>query len=404
MVNPGWMVVYGREAQSEDSPTLAPVTPNEEVATEEIEIQSNQTRPPARFTEATLLSAMEGAGKLIEDDELREAMGAKGLGTPATRASIIEGLILEKYLLRNGRELQPTAKAFSLITLLRGLAIPELCSPELTGDWEFKLKQMERGQLKRSEFMRQIEEMTRHIVERTKQHESDTVPGDFGELRTPCPKCGGVIKENYKKFQCQKCDFSMWKIVAGRQFEIPEAEELIGKKTIGPLQGFRSRMGRPFAAMVRLSDEGKPEFDFGQNEKDAEPGEEPDFSGQEPLGKCPQCGGRVFEHGMSYLCEHGVTGARSCKFRSGKVILQRSIERAQMVRLLETGKTELLHKFISKKGRPFSAFLVVGKDGKVGFEFAPREAKKKKTKSVVSRAPSSDAGKSEGDSGVESQS
>jgi DNA topoisomerase-3 len=163
-------------------------------------------------------------------------------------------------------------------------------------------------------------------------------------------------------------------------------------------------MGRPFAAMVRLSDEGKPEFDFGQNEKDAEPGEEPDFSGQEPLGKCPQCGGRVFEHGMSYLCEHGVTGARSCKFRSGKVILQRSIERAQMVRLLETGKTELLHKFISKKGRPFSAFLVVGKDGKVGFEFAPREAKKKKTKSVVSRAPSSDAGKSEGDSGVESQS
>ncbi|HVR36404.1 MAG TPA: DNA topoisomerase III [Methylomirabilota bacterium] len=404
MVNPGWMVVYGREARSEDTPTLAPVTPNERVATEEIEIQSNQTRPPARFTEATLLSAMEGAGKLIEDDELREAMGAKGLGTPATRASIIEGLILEKYLLRNGRELQPTAKAFSLITLLRGLAIPELCSPELTGDWEFKLKQMERGQLKRSEFMRQIEEMTRHIVERTKQHESDTVPGDFGELRTPCPKCGGEIKENYKKFQCQKCDFSLWKIVAGRQFEIPEAEELIEKKTVGPLQGFRSKMGRPFAAMVRLSDEGKPEFDFGRNDQDAEPGEEPDFSGQEPLGKCPQCGGRVFEHGMSYLCEHGVTGTRSCKFRSGKIILQRPIERAQMARLLETGRTELLHKFISKKGRPFSAFLVVGKEGKVGFEFAPREAKKKKTKSVVSRATSRDAEESEDDSGVESQS
>ena len=92
---------------------------------------------------------MEGAGKLVEDEELREAMSAKGLGTPATRAAIIEGLIYESYVLRAGRDLQPTAKAFSLITLLRGLGIPELCLPELTGDWEFQLKQMERGQLKR---------------------------------------------------------------------------------------------------------------------------------------------------------------------------------------------------------------------------------------------------------------
>ena len=248
-------------------------------------------KPPARFTEATLLTAMEGAGKLVEDEELREAMSAKGLGTPATRAAIIEGLIYEKYVHRNGRELQPTAKAFSLITLLRGLGVPQLFSPELTGDWEFKLKLMERGQLQREVFMDQIAEMTRDIVYRAKVYESDTVPGDFTTLKVPCPKCGGVIKENYKKFQCQSCDFALWKIAAGRQFELEEIEELISKRVVGPLQGFRSKMGRPFAAIIKLTPEFKPEFDFGQNTADANGVvAEVDFTGQESVGPCPKCG------------------------------------------------------------------------------------------------------------------
>jgi DNA topoisomerase III len=380
MVNPGWLAVYGREAQSDETPNLVPIQAGEQVKTLEVELASKQTQPPARFNEASLLTAMEGAGKLIDDEELREAMSAKGLGTPATRASIIEGLIYEKYVQRNGRELQATAKAVSLIALLRGLGIPELCSPELTGDWEFKLKQMERGQLKRAEFMKQIEDMTRHIVEKTRQHESDTVPGDFGELKVPCPKCGSVIKENYKKFQCQgkDCDFALWKIVAGRQLEIHEAEELITHRTVGPLQGFRSKMGKPFAAVIRMNAEWKPEFDFGKGEGGSgDSSEEIDFSGQETLGKCPKCGSRVFEAPMAYVCEKAVGKERTCDFRSGKIILQRAIERAQMVKLLETGKTELLHKFISRKGRPFSAYLVAGKEGKVGFEFAEREPRSK---------------------------
>ena len=183
MVNPGWMAVYGRDVQTDDTPTLAAVQSGETVKTENVEVQANQTKPPPRFSEATLLSAMESAGKLIEDEELREAMSEKGLGTPATRASIIEGLIYEKYVLRTGRELQPTAKAFSLITLLKGLDIPELCSPELTGDWEFQLREMSRGKLKRADFMKEIAKMTRDIVNKAKQHESDTVPGDFGTLK-----------------------------------------------------------------------------------------------------------------------------------------------------------------------------------------------------------------------------
>jgi DNA topoisomerase III len=382
MVNAGWMAVYGREVQTDDTPSLAPVQPNESVQTTNVEVIANQTKPPPRFSEATLLSAMEGAGKLVDDEELREAMSAKGLGTPATRASIIEGLIYEKYVNRLGRELEPTAKAFSLITLLRGLGIPELSSPELTGDWEFKLRQMERGQLKRTDFMKEIADMTRHIVERAKGHESDTVPGDFSTLKVPCPKCGGVIKENYKKFQCQNpnCDFALWKITASRQFETQEMEELITKRTIGPLQGFRSKLGRPFAAMVKLTPEFKLEFDFGQNDKRTDGGgEEVDFTGKEPVGKCPKCGARVFENGMNYVCEKAVGPVRTCDFRSGAIILQQPIDKTQISRLLSTGKTELLPKFISKKtGRPFKAFLALGKDGKITFEFEPRAPRSKK--------------------------
>jgi DNA topoisomerase-3 len=301
-------------------------------------------------------------------------MKERGLGTPATRAVIIEKLIAEEYVIRNARELQPTPKAFSLMTLLRGLEIPELTSPELTGDWEYKLKEMEQGKLSRDKFMQGIAEMTRHIVERAKAHESDTVPGNYATLKTPCPKCGGVIKENYKKFQCQSCDFALWRILSGRQFEPAEIEDLILKRQIGPLQGFRSRLGKPFAAIIKLMPDFKLEFDFGQ-QQDGE-GEAVDFSGQDPLGPCPKCAGGVYAHGMAYICENAVGNPRSCDFRSGKIILQRPIEPEQMKKLLSEGKTDLLHRFISKKGRPFSAYLVRGSDGKVGFEFAPRATAK----------------------------
>jgi len=385
MVKAGWMEVYGKEAQSEDSPTLAPVQPNEEVKTLNIEVQANVTKPPPRYSEATLLSAMEGAGKLVEDEELREAMSEKGLGTPATRATIIEGLIWEKYIVRNGRELQPTAKAFSLMALLNGLGIPELTSPELTGEWEFKLNQMSRGKLKRSDFMREIADATREIVAKAKSHESDTIPGDFGTLKTPCPKCGGEIHENYKKFQCQKCDYALWKIVAGRQLEIPEVEELISKGQVGPLQGFRSAKGFPFAAIIKMGADFKPEFDFGNDKKENGEAAAPmDFTGKEPLGKCPKCGGKVFDAGMNYICENAAGADKKCSFKTGKIILQQEISPEQVKKLLAEGKTDLLKGFVSKRnGRKFEAFLVV-KDGGTAFEFAPREKKGKagaKTKS-----------------------
>jgi len=378
MLNAGWLAVYGKEAaESGDTPSLVPVKPDETVKTGKIEVEADVTKPPARYSEATLLGAMEGAGKLIDDEELREAMSDKGLGTPATRATIIEGLIWEKYVLRIGRELQPTAKAFSIITLLRGLEIPQLSSPELTGEWEFKLNLMARGKMRRDEFMKEIADATRDIVAKAKSHESDTVPGDYGKLNVPCPKCGGEILENYKKFQCQKCDFSLWKIVTGRQLEISEVEELISKGVVGPLQGFRSKQGFPFAAIIKMGAEFKPEFDFGNDQnKDGEASAPVDFTGKDPLGKCPKCGARVFDAGMNYLCEKATGADKTCDFRTGKIILQQEIAPEQIRKLLAEGKTDLMVKFISKKNnRAFKAFLSIGKDGKIGFEFPPREAK-----------------------------
>ncbi|WP_374343153.1 DNA topoisomerase III [Azonexus sp.] len=378
LVNPGWLAVHGKEGQSGDEGNLVAVDKDEKVKTEEVTVKASETKPPPRYSEATLLSAMEGAGKMVDDEELKAAMAGRGLGTPATRAQIIENLIGEQYMLREGRELIPTAKAFSLMTLLNGLGINELTQPELTGDWEWKLGRIEKGEFTRDEFMREIAEMTRHMVERAKSYEADTIPGDFGVLSAPCPKCGGQIRETYKKFQCGSCDYALWKIVAGRQYEPAEIETLLTEKHVGPLTGFRNKMGRSFAAAIKLNDDFLPEFDFGQDRAGDDADAEPvDFSGQDSLGKCPKCSAGVYDHGTSYVCEKSVGPGKTCDFRSGKIILQQPVDPAQMRKMLETGKTELLKEFVSNRTkRKFSAYLVV-QDGKVGFEFEKKAPAKK---------------------------
>jgi DNA topoisomerase-3 len=311
LVKPGWLAIYGKEAQDEtkdgddkSGAMLVPVQPGEKVLTETVNAKGLQTRPPARYSEATLLGAMEGAGKTIEDDELRAAMHEKGLGTPATRSSIIEGLIVEKYMLREGRELIPTAKAFQLMTLLRGLGVEELSKAELTGEWEYKLAQMEHGKLSRSSFMAEIAAMTERMVKKAKEYDRDTIPGDYATLAAPCPNCGGVVKENYRRYTCtgkpgasEPCGFSFGKTPAGRTFEVAEVEQFLRDKKIGPLEGFRSKAGWPFTAemVIKFDDETKNyklEFDFGDDKKGEESGELIDFSGQESLGACPKCGAR----------------------------------------------------------------------------------------------------------------
>ena len=396
LVKPGWLAVYGKEAAEEgDDAHLVPVEPGESVPNEDIAVSAHKTKPPARYTEATLLSAMEGAGKLIDDEELKAAMQEKGLGTPATRAAIIEGLLTEKYMLREGRELIPTAKAFQLMTLLRGLGVVELTKPELTGNWEHQLSEMEKGRLSREAFMAEIAAMTQRVVQKAKEYDRDTIPGDYATLKTPCPNCGGVVKENYRRFTCvgrdagaegqgEGCGFSMTKIPAGRSFELDEVETLLSTHKLGPLEGFRSKAGWPFTAELKLVKDAelnnwKMEFDFGEDaKKDEESGEAVDFSNATTLGACPKCGGSVYEHGANYVCEHTLgSGKAKCDFKSGKIILQQPITPEQFGKLLETGKTDLLENFVSNKTRrKFKAFLSWdAKAGKVGFEFEPRAPK-----------------------------
>ena len=419
LVKPGWLAIYGKEAAAEqvdkddkNAGNLVPVQPGERVQAEAADPKALKTRPPARYSEATLLGAMEGAGKTVEDDELRQAMQEKGLGTPATRSSIIEGLIAQEYMLREGRELIPTAKAMQLMTLLRGLDVQELTKAELTGEWEYKLAQMEQGKLSRESFMADIAAMTERMVKKAKEYDRDTVPGDYATLSSPCPNCSGIVKENYRRYTCtganglsEGCGFSFGKTPAGRTFEAAEVEQFLRDRKIGPLSGFRSKAGWPFTAEmdIKFDEESKNyklEFDFGDDKKGEESGELIDFSGQESLGACPKCGmgvgtaagGRVFEHGKNYLCEKSVPtsvqATPSCDFKSGQIILQQPIEREQMVKLLATGKTDLLDKFVSMRTRrAFKAMLAWDTEaGKVNFEFAPSKFPPRKTAGAPKKA------------------
>jgi DNA topoisomerase-3 len=210
---------------------------------------------------------------------------------------------------------------------------------------------------------------------------------DPAQLATPCPKCGKTVVENYRRFACTACDFSIPKHPGSRSFEVEEVEELLEKRTLGPLSGFISKMGRPFSAVLKLTPEHKLEFDFGQANGDGAQEDAVDFSGQQPLGPCPKCGGNVFEQPMNYLCERATGPERSCDFRSGKVILQQPIERTQMEKLLKDGRTDVLRAFVSNRTRrKFSAFLVRKPDGTVGFEFEPR-TKPARAKAAESAAP-----------------
>ncbi len=389
----GWLAVYGKEVDDGETGNLTPVADGEAPKASEVSAKELQTKPPARYTEATLLSAMEGAGKLVDDEELRAAMQEKGLGTPATRAAIIEGLIIQKYLVRDDKALRPTPQAFSLITLLKGLDIPELTQAALTANWETQLARMEKGEISREKFMAEIAEMAKHIVRQAKGHESDTVPGEFADLTTPCPKCGGAMKENYKKFACTKCDFGFWKILAGRQLSVEEAETLIRDRKVEGLEGFRSKLGRAFNANLRMNDAFEIEFYWDESEgKLGDGADAVDFSTMEPVGQCPKCGAGVFELESAYVCEVAARKEkpRKCDFRSGRVILSQPIAREQMAKLLRDGKTDLLTQFVSTRTkRPFQAFLAIERkkdEVKVGFEFPPREPK-------ATKAPGTKRGK-----------
>ena len=381
VVDPGWWEVAGGGG-GEDLPPLAT---DEKPRAVEVESIAKQTQPPPRYTEATLLAAMEGAGRFVEDDALREALREKGIGTPATRAATIEGLLREKYIVREQRELIPGTKAFSLVRLLRALSVEELTQPGLTGEWESKLRRIERADFDGESFLREIREMTKRIVAAAKSCEDvDTVAADGAPLAEPCPRCGkGELLASHLRFFCRACDFFVWKTVAGRETARVEMEEILRSETksIGPLEGFRSRLGREFTSVLKLGAEGQNrlELDFSdsdeKNGKGAAAPPRAELTAREGLGPCPKCGATVRDWDGRYLCEN--TAAESdpvCDFSFPKMILQRAIAPAELAAMLNEGKSATLPGFVSKKTRrPFKAALALEpKTGKLSFVFEPR--------------------------------
>ena len=395
VVDPGWWEVAGGGG-GEDLPPLAT---DEKPRAVEVESIAKQTQPPPRYTEATLLAAMEGAGRFVEDDALREALREKGIGTPATRAATIEGLLREKYIVREQRELIPGAKAFSLVRLLRVLSVEELTQPGLTGEWESKLRRIERADFDGESFLREIREMTKRIVAAAKSCEDvDTVAADGAPLAEPCPRCGkGELLASHLRFFCRACDFFVWKTVAGRETARVEMEEILRSETksIGPLEGFRSRLGREFTSVLKLGAEGQNrlELDFSDSEekngKGAAAPPRAELTAREGLGPCPKCGATVRDWDGRYLCEN--TAAESdpvCDFSFPKMILQRAIAPAELAAMLNEGKSATLPGFVSKKTRrPFKAALALEpKTGKLSFVFEPRTGGAAK-KSFAKKAP-----------------
>jgi DNA topoisomerase-3 len=282
----GWRSVYGVEAdadaQNEDpeSAELPALEKGQQVRVAAVESESKETRPPPRYTEATLLSAMETAGKFVDDEELREAMKERGLGTPATRAETIETLIRREYIERVGKDLAPTPKGLQVITMLEE---HQLTSPELTGDWEKRLGDIEHGKGDKQEFIKGIEDFTASTVRAIEALDKEKLRPERVELG-PCPRCGAVtgeiIRENAKAYGCTSwksreepgCGFVIWKRVAGRTLTPEIARQLLEEgRTKEVLSGFRSRAGKPFRARLVLNSEGKIEFDFPARARSKEP-------------------------------------------------------------------------------------------------------------------------------------
>ncbi len=393
---PGWLAVYGKQAAEEAAAAegkdagsggrlLTPASDGDTASTLDVEVNELQTKPPARFTEATLLGTMENAGKLVEDEELAEAMSERGLGTPATRAAIIEGLIMDKYIERDGRDFHVTAKGLTLIDQISAIGIDTLSSPELTGQWEYKLRQMEHNELDRASFMRDIRSLTSQIVERTKAHSQAAKEQVFPVFHATCPFCGATeLKQTEDFYTCTSkgCKLRVYKTIAGRALSDDEIRTLIEKRLVGPLEGFRSKKGRDFTASLQIGDDQKITFLF----PDGDDPEAIDWDNAPALCPCPVCekagrsGQMIHDTADGYLCKLAATPKGQCNARLPKELCKKAITPDNARLFFTEGRTALIEGMISKKGRPFKAFLVCtpGEKRLISWEFPPREAKKGK--------------------------
>ncbi|MFM7232643.1 MAG: DNA topoisomerase 3 [bacterium] len=385
----GWLAVYGKAAAAEeasdedDDKLLAAAADGDSAETVLTEVHELITKPPARYTEATLLSAMENAGKLVDDEALAEAMKERGLGTPATRAAIIEGLIYDKYIDRDRRELRVTAKGLALTDQIVALGIEALGSPDMTGEWEHKLRMMERHELGREQFMDEIRGLTRDIVQAARKGFEDEKKRTFPDLtNVTCGVCGSTEGFTQKStfYGCKNpaCKLKVNKIVASYVLSDDEVRTLIEKQELGPIDRFRSKKGVPFTASLRITDGRKATFVFPDG---TTPGAV-DWPTMPVIAPCPVCkekgrDGMIHDTPFGYLCSAGQEDRGGCTASLPKRLCQKELTPENAREFFQDGRTTLIEGMISKRGRPFSAFLVCTPAEKrlLQWEFPPRAPK-----------------------------
>lgn len=377
LVTPGWLEVYGRDEMGDKAPALCALRDGESVRNEAMELKGLQTKPPSRYTEDTLLTAMECAGRYVDDDDARDALKERGLGTPATRAGMIEGLLATKdgqgrpkepYVERQGKEayLVPTSNGKGLIDFLSANGIESLTSPRMTGDWEQKLRLMEKGQYTRAAFMAEIAAMVTGMLDVIRAKAS-TIPAPQERfLSVPCPKCKGTqVASNQRTFQCkgEGCGFVFWREICGRDLSDAEADQLFRDGAIKQLDGFVSKRKTKFAAGLKLNAQFRADLVF-QEGPDGKEG----ASALRVLGvPCPKCGGVVRIKGGDYphyACDAG-------DFKLWKMVAGRPLSDAEAMTLITRKVLPPVHGFVSvKTKRKFAAGLRLSRDlAKVEFEF-----------------------------------
>jgi DNA topoisomerase-3 len=392
LVFAGWLDVYGRTGARDELPALSAADGRPPLAkVAGLEKLAEATRPPARYTEATLLTAMETAGKDLDDEDLVEAMKEKGLGTPATRAQTIDHLINEQYMERQGRDLVPTGKAEGLVDFLSAIEVHGLVSARLTGEWEYKLGQIELGRLSRETFMKGIREYAEKIVGKAKAYtEADD---ELKETAIVSPTDGKPLMEGLRAYKSQDGVLAIYKTIASRLLSPAEVEALVTKGQVGPLDGFRSKMGRPFSAILRL-EENKVTFLFDNTPRpaatnaDGTPVEGESAEAAAPLdldklpivGVNPRDGTPMHEAPNAFVSASYAKGDKEKGLRISRKILGKVIPTEDAKKLFANGETGIIDGFVSKRThRPFKAILVLDvKKGGISFKFPPREPSAKK--------------------------
>ncbi len=367
--DPGWKVIYGAEKGGGRDKILIPIPPGADILCHDVKKENQETAPPPKYNEATLLSAMENSDKLVDNEKLAEAMKERGLGTPATRAAIIEKLLKEKYIVREGRDLTPTGKAFELLALLEAMKIDLLASPELTGEWEHKLNQILKGTLTRDKFMEEIRATTLHIINQVKNFETTETRHE-----APFSPINNIHFFSSPTAYISKDEkISIRKILGGRIMAEDEIVAILKGKTIGPFSNFRSKKGKPFTASLRLTND-KIEFIFADSTADLDIDA---IKASPSLGFSPTDNTMVFETPAAFMSESALDGDEKNGLRISKIILSRQLTAENIQQLLKDRKTPLIKGFISKKRRPFDAYLLLADNGKISFEFPPRKPRKK---------------------------